>query len=446
MGYNRGLAPLDIEPSSNANDHSHGARAVTLLTVYVILLMYIPSALVLAPLGGAGGPATMLAAALVAWYVLLWLHPTSGLDRGSQPIRLAALAFAGATLAAYVSANRHALSVVQQNGVDRGLILTLGWLGVLVLAADGITAWDRLQTLLHRVVIGASVMAAVGITQFVTGLNLGTFIVIPGFTTKVPFVDLLSRDGINRPSATAAHPLEFAAVLLICLPIALHQARFAAAGTRLRRWLQVALIGGALPITVSRAALLGIAVVSVTTLPTWPKRDRRIAYVFLAGGLAGLWVALPRMVSLFYQLFTHIGNESSSQSRILAYSASVPFIAHHPWFGQGFQTFLPLNYFFVDDQYVTTLIETGFAGLLTLLALLATGWFVIRHARRRATDLARRDLLQSLAAAVAAAAASFATFDAFSFEIAAGLTFLVLGCAGAAWRLALTECERPRAG
>jgi O-antigen ligase len=446
MGYNRGLAPLDIEPSSNANDHSHGARAVTLLTVYVILLMYIPSALVLAPLGGAGGPATMLAAALVAWYVLLWLHPTSGLDRGSQPIRLAALAFAGATLAAYVSANRHALSVVQQNGVDRGLILTLGWLGVLVLAADGITAWDRLQTLLHRVVIGASVMAAVGITQFVTGLNLGTFIVIPGFTTKVPFVDLLSRDGINRPSATAAHPLEFAAVLLICLPIALHQARFAAAGTRLRRWLQVALIGGALPITVSRAALLGIAVVSVTTLPTWPKRDRRIAYVFLAGGLAGLWVALPRMVSLFYQLFTHIGNESSSQSRILAYSASVPFIAHHPWFGQGFQTFLPLNYFFVDDQYVTTLIETGFAGLLTLLALLATGWFVIRHARRRATDPARRDLLQSLAAAVAAAAASFATFDAFSFEIAAGLTFLVLGCAGAAWRLALTECERPRAG
>jgi O-antigen ligase len=446
MGYESGLAPLEVEPSGNADNHSHDTRAVALLTVYVILLMYIPSALVLAPLGGAGAPATMLAAALVAWYVLLWLHPTSGLDRGSQPIRLAGLAFAGATLAAYVSANRHALTAVQQNGVDRGLILTLGWLGVLVLAADGITGWDRLQTLLRRVVIGASVMAAVGITQFVTGLNLGTFIFIPGFTTKVPFVDLLSRDGLNRPSATAAHPLEFAAVLLICLPIALHRARFAVAGTRLRRWLQVALIGAALPITVSRSALLGIAVVLVTTLPTWPKRDRRIAYVFLAGGLAGLWVALPRMVGLFYQLFSHIGNESSSQSRILAYSASAPFIAHHPWFGQGFQTFLPLKYFFVDDQYVTTLIETGFAGFLTLLALLATGWFVVRHARRRTTDPGRRDLLQSLAAAVAAAAASFATFDAFSFEIAAGLTFLVLGCAGAAWRLAPTVGEPPRAG
>jgi hypothetical protein len=47
-----------------------------------------------------------------------------------------------------------------------------------------------------------------------------------------------------------------------------------------------------------------------------------------------------------------------------------------------------------------------------------------------------RDLMQSLAAAVAAAAVSFATFDALSFGIASGLTFLVLGCVGAAWRLA----------
>lgn len=446
MGYNRSLAPLEIEPSGKANTRPPGTCAVTLLTIYVILLMYIPSALVLAPLGGAGSPATMLAAALAAWYMLLWLHPASGLDRGSQPVRLAALTFTCATLAAYVSANRHELPALQQHGADRGMILTLGWLGVLVLATDGISSWDRLQALLRRIVIAGTAMAAIGITQFITALNVDAFIAIPGFTTKVPFVDLLSRDGINRPSATAAHPLEFAAVLVICLPIALHQARFAAAGTRLRRWLQVALIGGALPITLSRSALLGIAVVSLTLLPTWPKRDRRIAYVFLAGGLAGLWLALPRMVTLFYQLFTHIGNESSSQSRILAYSASVPFIAHHPWFGQGFQTFLPLDYFFVDDQYVTTLIETGFAGLLALLAMLATGWFAVRQARRRVTDPKLRDLLQSLAAAVAAAAAAFATFDAFSFAIAAGLTFLVLGCAGAAWRLALTEGSLPRSG
>jgi O-antigen ligase len=307
---------------------------------------------------------------------------------------------------------------------------------VLVLAADGISSWERLGTLLRRVVIGGTTMAAIGIGQFVTGLNIASYLTIPGFTTKVPLVDLLNRDGINRPSATAAHPLEFAAVLAICLPLALHQARFAGPGQRLRRWLQVALIGTALPITVSRSAVLGIAAVALTLLPTWPKRDRRAAYVLIATGLAVTWLAAPRIVSVLYGLFTHIGSESSSQSRIMAYSASVPFVAHHPWFGVGFGTFLPQTYFFVDDQYLMTLIETGFAGLLALLALLVTAWWVARRARQRLTGPRLRDLAQSLAAAVAAAAVSFATFDALSFAIAAGLTFLIAGCAGAAWRLA----------
>jgi hypothetical protein len=269
MGYDHG--PV-MELSSKKDNRHLGAHAVALLTFYIILLMYIPSALVVAPLGGAGSPATMLAAGLMAWYLLLWLHPASVLDRGSQPVRAAALVLTCATIAAYISANLHVLPTLQQNGADRGLILMIGWLGVLALAADGITGWDGLAKLLHRIVIGGTAMAAIGIAQFLTGVNIDSYIAIPGLITKVPFVDLLNRDGINRPSATAAHPLEFAAVLVICLPIALHQARFAAPGARSRRWCQVALIGAALPITISRAAVLGIAVVALTLLPTWPRR------------------------------------------------------------------------------------------------------------------------------------------------------------------------------
>jgi hypothetical protein len=37
---------------------------------------------------------------------------------------------------------------------------------------------------------------------------------------------------------------------------------------------------------------------------------------------------------------------------------------------------------------------------------------------------------------VAAAAVSFGTFDGLEFSIAPGLCFLLLGCVGAAWRLA----------
>ncbi len=405
----------------------------------MILLLFIPSALVLSPLGGAGSPATLFAVALMGWYLALRLHPASALDQGGQPIRVAAALFGCAILAAYVSANRHALPTLERNGADRGLISMTGWLGVLLLAVDGIGRWDQLRTMLRRVVTGATAVAAVGIAQFATGLNIATYVSIPGFIMKVPFVDLTVRDGLNRPSATTAQPLEFAAVLALCLPFALHQARFAGPGSRGRRWLQVALIAGALPMTVSRSAVLGLAAVALTLVPTWPKQHRRAAYLVMLGAAGLLWAGASRILGVLYQLFSQIGAESSSTSRIGAYSRAVPFIAQHPWFGRGFQTFFPQTYFFADNQYLTSLIETGIVGLLALLALLATGWFAARSARRAIPDVQTRDLLQCLAASVAAAAVSFSTFDALSFATATGLTFLVLGCAGAAWRLARAQ-------
>ena len=93
----------------------------------------------------------------------------------------------------------------------------------------------QLQVLLRRLVTCISVIAAIGISQFATGFNLANYVVIPGLTRQIAFVDLLSRDGLNRPSATTAHPLEFAAVLGLALPLALHQARFARPGSRFGR-------------------------------------------------------------------------------------------------------------------------------------------------------------------------------------------------------------------
>jgi hypothetical protein len=59
-----------------------------------------------------------------------------------------------------------------------------------------------------------------------------------------------------------------------------------------------------------------------------------------------------------------------------------------------------------------------------------------RRARRLAVDPEMRDLAQCLAASVAAGAVAFATLDAFSFPVVSGLTFLLIGCVGAIWRLA----------
>ena len=415
---------------------------VALLTWYLILLMALPQALQFAPLGGVGNPSTVFAVILFGLYMLAWFHPASGLDRDRQPIRFVAVLWLCAIIASYVSANLHLLPTLELNGADRGILIGCSWLGVLLLAVDGIDTMDRLKTLLRRIVFGATAMAALGITQFYTGLDAAKYIIIPGLSSQHLYTDLLARDSFRRPAATAAHPLEFAAVLAICLPLAIHQARYAPPKLRFRRWLQVALIAFALPMTVSRTAIVGLVVVGLVILPTWPKRDRHLAYLVSFASALMMEATIPGLLGTIRNLFLGVSTDPSAQERNKAFSLAAPHISRHPWLGDGFGTLLPQTTFFTDNQYLNSVIQTGFIGLLALLALFLTGWSVARSVRRVTGDNELRDLAQCMAASVAVAAVSYATFDALSFEIAAGLTFLLLGCVGALGRLTRVEAAR----
>jgi polysaccharide biosynthesis protein PslJ len=427
--------PIEVAPASVTI--SHRSDAVTLLSWYVFLLMIVPAWLVFGPLGAAGGLSTIVAAILCGLYLLTWLHPTFAPERGRQPVRLAAIVFACAILATYVSVNRISMSSLEENGADRGIIFMAGWVGVLLITADGVETLDRLRTLLRRVVMAASFMSAIAVTQFFAGVNIANYVVIPGLVNQLADHSiLLDRGGLNRPSATALDPIELAAVLAMCLPLAVHQARHAVPELRLRRWLQVALIGGTLPLTVSRTVVLAFAVICLVLLPTWPKRDRRFAYLAIAVAVVAVWVTKPSLAQTFRSLFLGISSDSSTTSRTSAFSSAGPFIAQHPWLGHGFGTFFPQTFFFTDDQYLLTVIETGIIGLLALVTLFLTALFTARRARRFAVDQETQDLAQCLAASVAAVAVAFATLDAFSFPVVSGLTFLLIGCAGAIWRLA----------
>ena len=435
-GHGRGPAALLGGGAIKIDSRSRRIDAVSMLTCYLFLLMVIPSSLVVGSLGAAGTPAGLLAIILLCWFLVARRHRGLHVDKGQQPVRIAAIIFGSATVAAYVSASRAAMPILQQNGADRGLIVLAGWLGVLLLAADGIDRVDRLATLFRRIVTGATAMSVLGAMDFFTGSDLAQYISIPGLTVQNQITDLMSRDGLVRAMATTAQPLELAAVLAMTLPLALHQARFAPPWLRFRRWLQVALMLGTIPMTGSRSGFLGLAVIGIVLLPSWPKRDRRRAYAILLAAPVLLWLAMPSMLSSFGMLFGQLGSDQSTRSRSGAFSAAAPLIAHHPWFGQGFHTFFPQIYFFVDDQYLTSLIETGVVGAMALVALFATGWLTARSARHAATDAQERDLGQCLAASVAAGAVCFGSFDGLSFSIAAGLCFLMLGCVGATWRLA----------
>lgn len=428
--------------TASAIDVGAGQRSLTrrldpvaFLTIYLVLLVGIPQALQFAPLGGVGEPSTVLAAIYFIMYLLAWFHPSAALDRGRQPIRFVGVLWLCAIVATYVAANQHTLPTLELNGADRGLIVASGWLGVLLLAADGIGTMDRLRTLIRRMVLAGTAMAALGMTQFFTGLNAAKYIVIPGLSSQQPYSDLLGRGSFKRPSATAAHPLEFAAVLAICLPLAIHQARYAPPELRRRRWLQVALIGFTLPMTVSRTAIVGLVIGGIVVVCSWPKRDRRLAYLVSLCSLLVMEAVIPGLLGTLRGLFLGISNDSSAKERTAAFTLAGPLISHHLWLGKGFGTLLPQVYFFTDDQYLNSLVEIGVIGLIALLTLFVTGWSVARSVRRMTSDEETRHLAQCLAASVAVAAVTYATFDALGFEIAAGFTFLLLGVIGALWRL-----------
>lgn len=417
--------------------------AVTFLSLYILLLFVIPSRLVVGPLGGAGTPAQIIGLMGTVWWLWHWLAQSSEKPVPVMPVRRSMMLFVAAILASYVVAMSRPITSIEHNSADMGLISLTSWLGVFLVASDGIPDSSRLETLIRRLSIGAGFLALLGIIQFATGRPLTNLIEVPGLTANSGLDSILSRAGFNRPAGTALHPIEFGTVLTVLLPLCLHNAFHSRTNGKLVRWFPVFAIAVAIPLSISRSAIVGTVVVLLIVLPTWTPRSRRIAYVAILALSGAMFVAVPGMLGTIYSLFTGISNDSSALSRTDSYGLAGEFIARSPLLGRGFLTFLP-EYRILDNQYLGMLIDCGIVGLFTLLALFVTALIVAARTGRQTRDPRMTSLARSLVASVGAAAFGFAFFDAFSFPMLAGLTFLTLGCVGALNRVLprLVEADR----
>jgi len=408
--------------------------ATTLLTGFVILLIGLPASYVFGPLGGAGAPSQLLGMGAALWWVANRVSRYRDKTIYRQPIRIAMLAFVGCVLASYIAATIRPIDSTELRAADRGLLIVLAWLGIVVVCMDGIPTRERLDTLLRRLAAAGGAMATLGLVQFETGRAWTNYLHIPGLAVNSVVGTVGQRDGVTRPFGTATHPIEFGVALTMFLPIALHYALVDTHRSKFRRWYPVAVLALAIPVSVSRSAILCTAVVLAFILPTLPNYMRKKAYAAMVvlGGF--IYVSVPGMLGTFVGLFTGISNDTSAQSRTGSYGIAFEFIRASPIFGRGYATFLP-TYHILDNQYLGTMIELGALGLAALLMLLLVGIGTGLQIRHRATDWETRQLAQALTATVASAAAAYALFDAFSFAIIPGLLFLCLGCIAALRRL-----------
>ena len=418
--------------------------AVAVLTVILVLLVALPSGLVVPALGAAGTPAILAGDLALFWWVTARLVPQLRVASGRQPVRIALFIFAGAVLISFAAAMARPMTNSETLAAYRGLITVGFWMGIALVAADGITSLKRLETLLRRLSLAATVLAALGIVQFLTGFDpTSVFQHLPGLVANTDLsVAVGERSLFRRVEATAAHPIEFSVVLALAAPFAIYFALYGGRRWQLTRWLGVGIIATSILMSVSRSGILGIVVGGLVLALGWPPRRRLVALGISGAFLVGVYFAIPGMVGTIRNLFLGAGSDSSIIARTDRYAAAGKFIDQAPLFGRGFRTFLPNLYFVPDNQYLGTLIEMGIVGLLALLLVMLVPIFIVRSVRKRMADVRGRDLAQTLTASLLVPLVTCATFDVLAYQMVSGFTFMVVGCCGALWRL---ERARQRA-
>lgn len=415
-----------------------GVDGVTLLTCFLAALYLLPARLVLAPLGAIGRPAAMIGIGLIGWWALSRLVP--GLSpAGRHPLRMALAVFMVVYLIAYTLGVARGLPGIEARSSDRALLAVAGLLGVALVAVDGCGTRERLQALLSRLTIFGALLALAGSLQFWFGFNVAHRIKVPGLVLNHEIGDVATRGGadLRRVMGTATHPIEYGVVLGMVLPIALHFALYASsAPSRWWRWLAVATIAASALLSVSRSAVVAMAVGLLVLVPSWSARLRFNALVIGAVSVVLYRLAVPGLLGTLRALFQNTSNDPSVQNRTSDYSVVFGYLSERPWFGRGPGTFLPDEYILLDNQWLGSLVTTGIVGVAALLLVFFTGW---RLARRVGRDLERseedRHLGLALSASVAVGFATSYTFDSLSFPMFAGSLFVIIGATGALWRL-----------
>lgn len=412
--------------------------AVNALTLFLILLIALPSRLTFAPLGGAGAPALVMGLACFAWWAYYQVQRIDTPPAGRQPVRTAFLAVLACFLISYVVAMTRAIDGAESSTADIGLISIFSWGGILLITNDGVRSRDRFEVLVRRLIFAGGAVATLGVVQFVTGEAWVDRISIPGLSVNTSLTGVLERSGFNRPAGTAIHPIEFGAVITMILPIAINYALTDRTRGLCRRWYPVLAIALAVVLSISRSAIISAIVGIGVVAMAWTPSVRRWALLIITGFMGVVCLTIPGLLGTLTGLFTGIGGDSSAQSRTGSYGLAAQFIERSPAFGRGFSTFLP-KYRILDNQYLGLAIEVGAVGLLAVLGLFFVAGRCARRMRAAGTDRHTQQLGQSLAAAVCAGAVGLAFYDGFGFPTATGMLFLVLGLAGAGLRLVRAE-------
>lgn len=410
--------------------------AATVVGVALLLAYVLPARLVLVGLGAAGRPALVLGAAMLAWWLVARLVPGMFVA-GFNPLRVAVAAYVLTFMMSVLVGFARDMPVLEVSGADRSLLRTAGLIGLTLVVCDGVRTRQRLDALLRTYLGAATFMAAVGSLQFLFDFDLAPRLQFPGLTQNGDIIGIAGRGvEISRVAGTAGHYIEFGVLLTLAVPIALHFAFHSHTQGRRNyyRGLSAFLVLASF-YSVSRSAVVSIMVAAAFTATGWPWRRKVNMAVLAVIFLVIVRAFQPGLLGTLRSLFNNLENDPSIEGRTKDYEVVAPLILERVWLGRGPGTYSPTNYVLLDNQWLNILITNGVVGVVAFGALLLTAVVLAARVGRWAGNAEDRNLGRAVCASIIAAGAISFTFDSLSFSTFAVTLFVLLGVAGALWRL-----------
>jgi O-antigen ligase len=386
----------------------------------------------------------LVALVLGVWLVSLLVDPR---------VRLAGSAFdrqIGLVVAAVLASDVLNPGRVNSLGasVPKALSFFLSYVLVYYLIVSVVRDWRTIDFLLKLLVGGGAVIGVFALIERRTDYNV--FNHLHAIAPFLKFQGSIGAAGLERGGARlrvygpAEHPIALGALFVILIPLGIYLARQTA---KRRWWLAVVVLSLGAFATVSRTAVVMLAVVALTYLRLRPTETKRL-WPLVIPLLAAVHIAMPGTLgSLRAAFFPHggliaqqsnvvAGNQLRSNGRLADIGPSLHEVAGRPFFGEGYGTRIVgfnekyNNAAILDDQWLGTLLETGILGFFGWL------WIFCRCVRRlsraaRDDDSSRGWLFTGLAASIASFGVGMVTFDAFSFTQVAFVFFILFAMAAA---------------
>jgi len=302
---------------------------------------------------------------------------------------------------------------------DYRIIVEIMLIVAVIFCFNVVHSYVGLRRVIKGLVAGGAVSAIFAILANITGLDLATYMRLPGLVERgtILYRDLLRGD-VVRSQGSASHPLELAAVLTMLFPLAVgltHSLR--AGGDRWRLWAVATLtIFAGIAVSVSRSALIGLFAAFALMALYWPIR-RTLAMLGGILGLAMLVFVVNRSLFEAYSSTLGLGRgDASAQYRV---AAAQYILSNFSIFGMFGQAGGPSDLIF-DNQYLFRLADTGIFGLLAYVLLVGTALVLALRAFMNTRNQKNSELPAASAHLFLGLAASFTAYAVMNIVLDAG--------------------------